>query len=81
MTAQAINSIASFVLNASRINPVKKARLPQGKTLRPPYISIKRPILGPTKPETRSETVKAQKKVSVDTPIDCEIGTARIAGR
>jgi hypothetical protein len=27
------------------------------------------------------EKVKAQKKVSVLIPMDCEIGTARIAGR
>ena len=78
---QATNSRTGSELSASRDNPKAKARLPNGKTRRPPRRSIALPILGPTKPETRSEMVKAQKRVSVGMPRSLEIGTARIAGR
>jgi hypothetical protein len=43
-------------------------------------LSIALPIRGPIKPDTKREKVNAQKKVSVEIPIDAAIGTARTAG-
>jgi hypothetical protein len=51
-----------------------------GSTFLPPSRSIAFPTCGPKSPETKRESVNAQKKVSVAMPSELEIGTAKMAG-
>ena len=81
MRIQAINSCGVEVEVAKSARPMAKAKLPTGKTFRPPSWSMNFPTCGPKSPETNSESVKAQKNVSVEIPSDSEIGTAKMAGR
>lgn len=65
---------------AKTVSPAMKKKLPTGKTFLPPWVSIHLPTLGPNRPDVSRDRVNAQKKVSVEMPIDCDIGTARMAG-
>lgn len=65
---------------ARRERPIKKATDPKGSTFLPPSLSMNLPILGPIRPETSRDTVKAQKNSSVVIAKEAEIGTARTAG-
>ncbi len=77
---QAINSCIGSVAVARSARPMKKAIDPYGKTFLPPSRSMNFPILGPISPDTNRQRVKAQKKSSVVTPREADIGTASTAG-
>ena len=66
---------------ASATSPAASTRFDATSTLRPPCVSMCRPIAGPTMPISSSAAENAPKKKTRETPRSAATGSASTAGR